>query len=300
MRKLILSLFIFSCSGYAENWSIDSDKEGWSEKEFARTYYHFSEMQRQWAWHLMGGRRIEPTEKILDVGCGDGKITAELSHFVPEGKILGVDLSSPMIEIAQKKFAPVAFPNLSFKKTDGATQLGDLGIEAYDRIVSFCCFHVVSDPIALLEQMRSALKMGGELDLVIPNIAIENPGMIQAANITFEAFSLTPPWKVQKEKPALALRETKVIQEVLEDLGFEVIKNKNICEAHPYIDEEEFISWCIGTVCANWAVPKEIAQDYFKRFTEEMSHIYPEFKQEDGSIHFPSSYIEVAAKKKER
>jgi len=42
-----------------------------------------------------GGRlRLKGTERILDLGCGDGKVTAELAARVPHGSTLGIDTSA--------------------------------------------------------------------------------------------------------------------------------------------------------------------------------------------------------------
>ena len=46
---------------------------------------------------------IASDKHILDIGCGDGKITAHLAAVVPQGRVMGVDLSSEMIDIARRK-----------------------------------------------------------------------------------------------------------------------------------------------------------------------------------------------------
>jgi ubiquinone/menaquinone biosynthesis C-methylase UbiE len=45
-------------------------------------------------------------EHILDVGCGDGKVTAELARAVPKGSVTGIDASPEMIRFARKTFPP--------------------------------------------------------------------------------------------------------------------------------------------------------------------------------------------------
>ena len=47
---------------------------------------------------------LNGSERILDVGCGEGKITAEIASRVPRGSVVGVDPSHDMIGFATKHF----------------------------------------------------------------------------------------------------------------------------------------------------------------------------------------------------
>ena len=58
---------------------------------------------------------VKPRSRVLDIGCGDGKITADVSRFVKEGEVLGIDPSLAMIEWAKKQFSPHEYPNLRFQ-----------------------------------------------------------------------------------------------------------------------------------------------------------------------------------------
>ena len=62
-------------------------------------------MQQTWARELIARLNLRGDEHILDVGCGDGKVTAEIARAVPRGSVTGVDASPEMIEFAQKDFS---------------------------------------------------------------------------------------------------------------------------------------------------------------------------------------------------
>src|SRR5579871_2434148 len=117
MKKWMLCLLCFSLHASVPDWAFDDVHKGWSSDALAKTYFHYSEMQRQWAWEILGKLPLNGSETILDFGCGDGKITAQISRLIPRGKILGVDLAPEMLHIAHIKFPPCAYPNLTFKRS---------------------------------------------------------------------------------------------------------------------------------------------------------------------------------------
>jgi len=78
----------------------------WNAAEYAAN----SAVQLSWAREVIARLHLQGQEHILDVGCGDGKITAELARAVPHGRVLGVDASPEMIAFAQKTFPPAPAP----------------------------------------------------------------------------------------------------------------------------------------------------------------------------------------------
>lgn len=56
--------------------------------------------------------RLAPTDNVLDVGCGAGWLSRRLAELVPEGRVVGMDISDEMIRHARR--ASVDFDNLMF------------------------------------------------------------------------------------------------------------------------------------------------------------------------------------------
>ena len=59
-------------------------------------------------------------ETVLDIGCGNGKLTAALAQKLSGGFVQGVDSSAEMISFAAKSFPPSVISNLSFKVCDAS------------------------------------------------------------------------------------------------------------------------------------------------------------------------------------
>jgi trans-aconitate 2-methyltransferase len=121
-------------------------------------YRNHSSQQQKWARENLAKLGLEGHERILDIGCGDGKITAELARCVPRGMVLGLDSSAEMIAFARKRFPPEENPKLRFEQGD-AQSLGF--IEQFDRVISFACLHWVIDHRPVLSGIHLALRPGG-------------------------------------------------------------------------------------------------------------------------------------------
>jgi trans-aconitate methyltransferase len=124
----------------------------------AADYEKHSCPQQQWARDVIRTLKLTGDERILDIGCGDGKVTAELAALVPEGSVLGIDSSESMVEFAHQRFAPGHFPNLQFRWSD-ATRLGYR--REFDLVVSFASLHWVNDHLAVLSGIKRGLTAGG-------------------------------------------------------------------------------------------------------------------------------------------
>jgi len=128
----------------------------WNAADYAAN----SAVQHAWARELIAQLKLRGDEHILDVGCGDGKITAEIAQAVPRGSATGVDASPQMIEFAQKTFPAKKFPNLEFHVMD-ARKIKFA--RQFDLLFSNAALHWVDDHQAFLRGAASALKPGGRL-----------------------------------------------------------------------------------------------------------------------------------------
>jgi len=123
-------------------------------------YEKSSSAQFKWAMDLVSKLELRGDENVLDIGCGDGRITAAIADRVPRGKVLGIDLSGDMVEFASSKYSQHDYQNLSFQQKD-ASQLTYQ--DEFDVVVSFACLHWVKDHIPVLEGIRRSLRTPGRI-----------------------------------------------------------------------------------------------------------------------------------------
>src|SRR5215471_20815038 len=80
----------------------------------AADYAANSAQQQAWARELIARLKLRGDERVLDVGCGDGKVTAEIARALPDGSAMGIDASPQMIEFARTTFPVSRVSNLEF------------------------------------------------------------------------------------------------------------------------------------------------------------------------------------------
>jgi trans-aconitate 2-methyltransferase len=129
----------------------------------AAAYAANSVVQQTWARELIAKLNLRGGENILDIGCGDGKITAEIARALPNGFIVGADASAEMIAFAQKTFPAKKFPNLKFQVCDARKISAKVFPEKFDVIFSNAALHWVDDHEKFLRGASSVLKPDGKL-----------------------------------------------------------------------------------------------------------------------------------------
>jgi trans-aconitate 2-methyltransferase len=125
----------------------------------ATEYSQRSGLQQAMAEEVLALLELEGSERVLDIGCGDGKITAEIAARVPRGAVVGVDASRDMISFASSHFGPTVRPNLRFEVADARV----LSFRnEFNRIVSFNALHWIPEQDEALRSIRSAMTPDGQ------------------------------------------------------------------------------------------------------------------------------------------
>jgi trans-aconitate 2-methyltransferase len=125
----------------------------------AANYVRRSSMQEAMAVEVLALLRLNGAEHVLDIGCGDGRVTSEIASRLPHGSIVGVDASRDMIAFAADR---AARPNLQFQVANAANLPFH---DEFDLIVSFNALHWLPDPDPPLKCIRAAMKPTGRAQL---------------------------------------------------------------------------------------------------------------------------------------
>lgn len=128
----------------------------WDAEDYSRS----SRFQKQSGRELIAMLELRGDEKVLDLGCGDGKLAVEIAALVPRGYVCGVDASEEMIRFARENYPGDSFPNVRWEVMDAAALTFE---DEFDVVFSNAALHWISDHRPVLAGIRKSLKPGGRL-----------------------------------------------------------------------------------------------------------------------------------------
>lgn len=256
----------------------------WDPEEYARN----SRAQKQWADQLIEKLDLMGFERVLDLGCGDGKITAEIAGKVKNGAVVGVDLSPDMIRYASSRFPSSTCPNLAFIRAD-ARHLPFK--ESFDIIFSNAALHWIRDHELVLRGMHHCLRPGGK-------VLIQMGGTGNAASVMEVFLEITGEryWKQYFNGFSVpyAFFSPEEYRRLLAGTGFQAVRVVLIRMDMTQDKREGFSGWIRTT----WhpfldAVPPSIRDELLSEVIDRYIYYHP--PDRDGRIHVDMVRLEVEA-----
>ena len=125
----------------------------------ARTYDRVADPMTRWGEAVLERLPLAGDERVLDAGCGSGRVTERLAERLPDGHVVALDGSPAMVDAARQRLARFG-ERVEYVVAD----LGQpLPIEPVDAILSTATFHWVPDHAALFRNLAAVLHPGGRL-----------------------------------------------------------------------------------------------------------------------------------------
>jgi trans-aconitate 2-methyltransferase len=125
----------------------------------ARTYDRVADPMTRWGAAVLDRLPLRGDERVLDAGCGSGRVTELLAERLPRGRVVALDGSSQMVAAARERLASFG-DRVEYVVAD---LLQPLPIEPVDAILSTATFHWVLDHGTLFRYLAAVLRPGGRL-----------------------------------------------------------------------------------------------------------------------------------------
>jgi ubiquinone/menaquinone biosynthesis C-methylase UbiE len=137
---------------------VDNDTQ-----ELAQYYDRVSDVQYESGLSLIDAMKIRAGDRVLDVGCGTGRLALHVAGVVgPGGSVAGVDPSPHRVQLAAEKAAGVANARFAVGCGEDLSALPDGG---FDAIYYSAVFHWIEDKKAALREAYRVLKPGGTVGI---------------------------------------------------------------------------------------------------------------------------------------
>ena len=256
----------------------------------AADYAAHSVVQQTWARELIARLDLRGDENILDVGCGDGKVTAEIARSVSRGSVTGVDASPQMIQFAQKTFLKSKNSNLKFEVADARKIEFDRG---FDLVFSNAALHWVDDHPAFLLGAASVLNSGGRL--------LVSCGGKGNAHDVF--LALRPELRLKRWREFFRRMPMPYFfyapvdyEKWLPKFGFKINQLKLAPKAAMYEGKADFATWLRTTwIPYVQRVPENLREEFITAVVDRYVANHP--MDEAGRVHIRMVRLEIDAEK---
>jgi ubiquinone/menaquinone biosynthesis C-methylase UbiE len=107
---------------------------------------------------------LKPGMRVLDVGCGPGRVTIPLAHAVgSNGHVVAIDIQPQMLSRAREKAKAAGLTNIDFREL--AIETGRLGTDHFDRALLVTVLGEIPNREAAFREIHRALKPEGILSV---------------------------------------------------------------------------------------------------------------------------------------
>jgi len=256
----------------------------WNAADYAAN----SAVQHTWARELIARLKLRGGEHVLDVGCGDGKITAEIARAVPRGSATGVDASRQMIEFARKTFPPAEISNLKFQIMDARRIKFD---RQFDLIFSNAALHWFDNHPAFLRGAAFVLKPGGRLV-----VSCGGKGNAQDVFVAARPEMRLRPWRrfFRKMPRPYFFYAPEDYEKWLPRFGFKIQGVRLVPKDAAYDGRDGFAAWVRTTwLPYTQRVPEELREAFIAAVTDRYVAKHP--PDADGKVHVRMVRLEIDA-----
>ena len=228
----------------------------------------------QWPPVMMSAAAVTEGEDVLDVGCGTGVLTRELTrHVGGNGSATGFDLSESMLGVAR-----VRCPEATFKQGN----VVDLPFDdqSFDVVISSFMLMFVPKPEKALSEMRRVLKTGGRLVVSVWQGLENNVVYRKLVEATHEvagadsANSLAWPF---------SMGEPGRLESIFRAAGINEVAISEHDGTADFPSVEDFVA----TEIQAWLLAESVDSDQIDAIVNLLRAKYPPFEGATGAVSFP-------------
>lgn len=229
---------------------------------------------------LIGLIDIRKGLKVLDLGCGTGEFTCQVSDLLPDSQVLGIDRSTEMLSRAFSfKSDRLNFELRSIEEVEGK----------WDLIFSNAAIQWVENHNELIPKLVSSLNPGGQMAIQLPANHTHPTQQLIAQLASEEPFNTAlDSW--QRKWSVLSIRQ---YSELLYQSGAEEINVFEKIYPHVLKDVDSIIEWLSGTALLPYyeRLPEDLHDTFLQKYRQRLLDLYPKVP-----VFFPYQRIFFSAR----
>lgn len=230
--------------------------------ERALSYHQNSHMQYHWAKSVLTKYQplIQQCREVIDIGCGDGKVTAELlAMFCPQSQITALDLNVEMIKLAKQTYQSdrINFIVADVEKISYQNN--------FDLAFSSCCLQWLPNQEKALRNIVNSLVDNGILLIVMPG---EGQQIFPMGKMTAEKDHWKPFF--QNMSCARSYYTSDEYRELMSRLGLQPIAIGTTIAETSFDDKEQLCEW-IKPICPYYHyLPVELREGFLNEVFQDL------------------------------
>jgi len=237
--------------------------------------------------------RPQPGERVLDVGCGLGETTRSLAELVgPTGEVVGIDAGERFVETATAEAAEAGAGNVSYMTGD--VQVADMG-SGFDLAFSRFGTMFFASPVAALRNVRSSLRPGGRLCMVVWRSKLANEWLYRG-ELVVEKYLERPE---ETDEPTcgpgpFSMANADTTSDIVTAAGFTDVSLRR-CDISYLMgrdmDQAMEVVMAIGPAGELIRLAKDDAEKIRPQLERELREAYADLEREDGVWAEASTWI---------
>lgn len=270
-----------------------ADWNGEQGRRWAVYQQRIDRMIEPFAQATLQAAAAAPGEQVLDIGCGCGGSTLALAQAVaPGGRVLGVDISRPMLQVARTLVDAHPGLDFGFAEADAA----DAALPgAQDLLHSRFGLMFFAEPAAALRHLRASLKPGGRCAFVCWRAPRDNPWAMAPLVAARKALGVNPAPADPLLPGPFAFADGARLQGLLQQAGFAAIELQRLdapVALGPSAAEAALQCLRMGPVSR---LAREAGVEHEPRLLDAIEQALAEHAAADGSVQLGGSTWLVTA-----
>lgn len=282
------------------NASVNTDMSEFWNGEGGEKWVHFQESidahLLPFGQEAIAAAALSDGESVVDIGCGSGDTSFELARYVGlNGRVLGVDISEPILELANKKIISTNPPNIRFEQGDA--QIFRFEAESFDVIFSRFGVMFFDDSIAAFKNLHRALKSNGKITFVCWQSVQNNEWITFPLTVVAKHVPLPAPLSEDEPGP-MSFAAPEKVRRILGAAGFSNIEINAFSAPFTVGNSiEESVAFLTQLSPVSGAIERSIADDTIKsQITADLLDALSPYETDRGVTMDAATWIVTANK----